>query len=61
MIGISPLKTHGLPVKTKVNAARVKFERSYQAQTEMAATDYNIHKEVLSQDKDTLQKVNELD
>ena len=27
----------------------------------MAATDYNIHKEVLSQDKDTLQKANELD
>ena len=54
-------KTHGLHVSTKVKAARVKLERSFQAQTEMAATSYNIDKGTLSRDKETLQKPNELD
>ena len=61
LIGISPLKTPGLAISTKVKSARVKLERSFQAQTEMAATAYNIDKEALSWDKDKLQKSNELE
>ena len=32
LIGISPFKTHGLPVSTTVKAAKVKLVRSFQAQ-----------------------------
>ena len=60
LIGVAPLKTHGLPVSTMVKAERVKLGRSFQAQTKMAATAYNIDKKALSRDKDTLQKANEL-
>ena len=61
LVGISPLKIPRLAISTKVKSARVKSERSFQAQTEMAAIAYNIDKEALCWDKGRLQKANELE
>ena len=61
LVGISPHKIPRLAISTKVKSARVKSERSFQAQTEMAAIAYNIDKEALCWDKGRLQKANELE
>ena len=42
MIGISPLKTHGLRKESRVKSAREKLERSFETQKEIVAHAYAI-------------------
>ena len=50
LTGISPLKTHGLPISSKVKAARVKLERSFQAHAEITSRAYKIDRDALCRD-----------
>ena len=44
LIGISPVKTHGLAKGTKINVAREKLERSFETQKEIVAGVFDVEK-----------------
>ena len=51
VVGISPLRTHGLPTRTKISKTREKLEKSYDAQKKIAAAAINVDEEDLENDQ----------
>ena len=47
LVGISPLKTGGLPTHAKISKTRSKLAMAFEAQTELAASALNVDKEKL--------------
>ena len=47
LVGVSPLKFHGLPAHARVSKTRSKLTQAFEAQTELAANVLNVDKEQL--------------
>ena len=66
-LGISPLKSHGLPKITKTKLARTELQQSFEKQKDIVATVFDVSKDELNSDvptqneKDILQKAKDLD